>query len=87
MLRPLRAFILQVHQTHTVAVLVVTYSHRGPEGPLASSRRILVRGNQRLKTFLDRRDYQAYLERLAKYRKQYGYSIHAYCLMPNHYLC
>ena len=45
---------------------------------------VIVRGNQRLKTFLDDRDYQVYLERLAKYRKLYGYNIHAYCLMPNH---
>ena len=29
-------------------------------------------------------DYQAYLERLAKYRKRYDAVLSAYCLMPNH---
>ncbi len=29
-------------------------------------------------------DYQAYIERLARYRKKYDYVLHAYCLMPNH---
>ena len=33
--------------------------------------------------FFSRIDYHVYLERLAKYREKYGYSVHAYCLMPN----
>src|SRR5262252_9268255 len=45
---------------------------------------VIVRGNQRQKTFLNDRDYRAYLDRLAKYRRKYNYSVHAYCLMPNH---
>ena len=45
---------------------------------------VIVRGNQRQKTFTTDRDYQAYLERLAKYRKAYRVTVHAYCLMPNH---
>ena len=45
---------------------------------------VIVRGNQRQKTFLNDQDYQAYLERLAKYRRKYNYSVYAYCLMPNH---
>jgi putative transposase len=45
---------------------------------------VIVRGNQRQKTFLSDQDYRAYLERLAKYREKYGCSVHAYCLMPNH---
>ncbi len=45
---------------------------------------VIVRGNQRRKTFLNDSDYQAYLERLGRYRKKFGYTIHAYCLMPNH---
>jgi REP-associated tyrosine transposase len=45
---------------------------------------VIVRGNQRQKTFLADRDYQAYLERLAKYRGRYRVSVYAYCLMPNH---
>ena len=45
---------------------------------------VIVRGNQRRKTFYDERDYRVYLGRLARYRQRYGYIIHAYCLMPNH---
>jgi REP-associated tyrosine transposase len=45
---------------------------------------VIVRGNQRQKTFTSDSDYQAYLERLAKYRRQFGYTIYAYCLMSNH---
>ena len=45
---------------------------------------VIVRGNQRQKTFVTERDYQAYLERVAKYRKAYRVTVHAYCLMPNH---
>ena len=48
---------------------------------------VIVRGNQRQKTFLNERDYQAYVERLAKYRRKYNCSLYAYCLMPNHVLC
>lgn len=43
-----------------------------------------MRGNQRQKTFLTRSDYEAYLERLARYRQKYHVSLYAYCLMPNH---
>jgi len=45
---------------------------------------VIVRGNQRRKTFYDEPDYRAYLDRLARYRQRYGYTIHAYSLMPNH---
>ncbi len=45
---------------------------------------VIVRGNQRRKTFLHGADYQAYLERLGRYRGKFGHTIHAYCLMPNH---
>ncbi len=45
---------------------------------------VIVRGNQRRKTFFNDADYQAYLERLGRYRRKYGHTIHAYCLMPNH---
>ena len=45
---------------------------------------VIVRGNQRQKTFTAESDYQAYIERLARYRKKYDYVVHAYCLMPNH---
>jgi putative transposase len=45
---------------------------------------VIVRGNQRQKTFTSESDYRAYIERLGRYRKKYGYAIHAYCLMSNH---
>lgn len=45
---------------------------------------VIVRGNQRQKTFTSESDYHAYIERLARYRKKYDYVLHAYCLMPNH---
>jgi len=45
---------------------------------------VIVRGNQRQKTFLKPSDYQAYLEKLAQYRRKYGVTVYAYCLMPNH---
>ena len=45
---------------------------------------VIVRGNYRQKTFLNARDYQAYLERLGRYRKKFGVTVYAYCLMSNH---
>ena len=45
---------------------------------------VIVRGNQRRKTFLSDADYQAYLQRLGRYRQKFGHTVHAYCLMPNH---
>jgi putative transposase len=45
---------------------------------------VIVRGNHRYKTFLNDRDYQAYLDRLARYRRQFDVTVYAYCLMSNH---
>ena len=45
---------------------------------------VIVRGNQRQKTFLSDADYQAYLERLGRYRRKFAHTLHAFCLMPNH---
>jgi len=45
---------------------------------------VIVRGNQRRKTFRHDDDYQAYLDRLEKYRARCQVRIYAYCLMPNH---
>jgi len=33
---------------------------------------VIVRGNQRQKTFAGERDYQSYLERLGKYRRKFN---------------
>lgn len=45
---------------------------------------VIVRGNQKQKTFLTDTDYRAYLERLRKYRQKLDVIVYAYCLMPNH---
>jgi REP element-mobilizing transposase RayT len=45
---------------------------------------VIARGNQRQPTFICDGDYDAYLRRLALYRKRYEMALHAYCLMPNH---
>ena len=45
---------------------------------------VIVRGNQRRKTFRLDDDYKAYLDRLEIYRAKFSLRIYAYCLMPNH---
>jgi len=45
---------------------------------------VIVRGNQRQKTFLSAVDYQTYQDKLTQYRRKYDVTIYAYCLMPNH---
>ena len=45
---------------------------------------VIVRGNQRRKTFRSDDDYIAYLDRLEKYRVKFHARIYAYGLMPNH---
>jgi putative transposase len=45
---------------------------------------VIVRGNQRQKTFLSPADCQSYLEKLTQYRRRHEVTIYAYCLMPNH---
>jgi putative transposase len=45
---------------------------------------ITQRGNYRQAIFSDAEDYAQYLKWLARYTRQYGLEIWAYCLMPNH---
>jgi REP element-mobilizing transposase RayT len=45
---------------------------------------VIVRGNQRQKTFFGDSDYHAYLEQLGRYRKRFGVTVYAHCLMLNH---
>jgi len=45
---------------------------------------IILRGINRQQIFEDDADYSRFLEILAKYRKECGYSLYGYCLMPNH---
>ena len=45
---------------------------------------VIVRGNQRQRTFRDDRDRLRYLERIEHYRQRYRFQIYAYVLMSNH---
>ena len=45
---------------------------------------VIVRGNQRQKTFSSDEDFEAYLDRLDRYRAKCKVRIYAFCLMPNH---
>ena len=45
---------------------------------------VIVRGNQRQRTFHDDQDRISYLERLEHYRQRYGFRLFAYVLMSNH---
>ena len=45
---------------------------------------ITQRGNYKQIVFEEKRDYKKYLSWIAKYSKEYGLKILAYCLMPNH---
>ena len=44
----------------------------------------IARGNRRAAIFHDDADYRAYLDRLERYRRRDGLTLHAYVLMPNH---
>ncbi len=45
---------------------------------------IIVRGNQRQDIFIDDHDRAEYLKRLKHYKKEHGFILYAYVLMPNH---
>jgi REP element-mobilizing transposase RayT len=45
---------------------------------------VIARGNRRATIFHDDDDYRTYLERLERYRRRDGATLHAYVLMPNH---
>ena len=45
---------------------------------------VIVRGNQRQRTFQDDQDRIAYLQRIEHYRQRYGFRLYAYVLMANH---
>lgn len=46
---------------------------------------IMNRGASRATIFHNKNDYKIFLDILSKTHKRYGFEIHAYCLMPNHY--
>lgn len=43
------------------------------------------RGNRKQQIFLQDRDYERFLEKVAEYKKKFPIKILAYCLMPNHF--
>ena len=45
----------------------------------------IARGNGGQKTFLDEKDYQAFVDGLGELKRTTPFSVYAYCLMPNHF--
>ena len=59
---------------------------RIPRGDVAEGiYHIINRGNMRMQIFDDQDDYEYFLELLKKGSKKEHISIHAYCLLPNHF--
>jgi putative transposase len=44
----------------------------------------MVRGNQKQITFIKEEDFAKYLDLLRHYKREYGFKLYGYCLMPNH---
>lgn len=49
-----------------------------------ASYHIMVRGNQKQITFIEKEDFVKYLEFLMHYKREYRFKLYGYCLMPNH---
>jgi len=49
-----------------------------------ASYHIMVRGNQKQITFIEEKDFAKYLDLLRHYKREYGFKLYGYCLMPNH---
>ncbi len=49
-----------------------------------ASYHIMVRGNQKQITFVEEEDFAKYLDLLRHYKREYGFKLYGYCLMPNH---
>jgi len=45
----------------------------------------IARGNGGQRTFLDEKDYQAFVDGLGELKRTTLFSLYAYCLMPNHF--
>ena len=45
---------------------------------------VMVRGNQKQKTFVYKKDFVKYLEILKYYKRKYSFKLFGYCLIPNH---
>jgi REP element-mobilizing transposase RayT len=48
---------------------------------------VTARGNEQKKIFFTKRDYEKFREYLKDAQEKYGYLLHCYVLMTNHYLC
>ena len=46
---------------------------------------VTARGNERRRIYQEAEDYKLWLEALVQARQTYGWKIHGYCLMANHY--
>jgi len=44
---------------------------------------VILNGNQKQRIFHDNQDGQAFLDRIARYKERYGFSLYAYVLMPS----
>ena len=49
-----------------------------------ASYHVIVRGNQKQITFIEEEDSAKYLDLLRHYKREYGFKLYGYCLMPNH---
>ena len=49
-----------------------------------ASYHIMVRGNKKQITFIEEEDFAKYLDLLRHYKREYGFKLYGYCLMPNH---
>lgn len=45
---------------------------------------IIARGNQKQRVFIERVDYEKYLQLLRRYKAKYHFKLYGYCLMKNH---
>jgi REP element-mobilizing transposase RayT len=46
---------------------------------------VTARGNERRKIFFSKKDYEKFKEYIAEAQKKYGFILHGYVLMTNHY--
>ena len=46
---------------------------------------VTARGNERRKIFFSKKDYEKFKEYLAEAKDKYGFILHGYVLMTNHY--
>jgi putative transposase len=49
-----------------------------------TSYHLIIRGNQKQKTFIEEEDFDSYITLLRYYKRKYDFNLYGYCLMPNH---